>query len=85
MKASQTRRRDTIATPPRDAGTAYRLGAGALRVPAGGGSPAKQEDCPQCGRRRSQWRENLGRGCPGDDGELYCSQRCAGIIDRPDR
>jgi len=38
----------------------------------------QQRTCPACGMEKPRWRENNGDGCLGEDGEKYCSQRCAG-------
>jgi hypothetical protein len=53
-----------------------------MTSPAGREVP-RQDACPECGRSRSQWRENNGRGCRGDDGTTYCSQWCAGRLESP--
>jgi hypothetical protein len=42
----------------------------------------KQDQCPECGKHRVDWHENNRQGCPGDDGDIYCSQLCAGKIRR---
>jgi hypothetical protein len=47
--------------------------------------PRTTDPCPECHQPRARWRENLGRGCLGEDGETYCSQFCAGRLDAPDR
>ena len=36
------------------------------------------EICPACGKTKGRWSENNCRGCKGEDGVTYCSQRCAG-------
>ena len=37
--------------------------------------------CPKCGTPKGSWQENRRRGCRGADGNTYCSQECAGVIE----
>jgi hypothetical protein len=75
------RRRDTAKKVSPSGKAASLLLVNGQQTVFGKGIPMKLESCPTCGKRRTHWRENNGRGCCDAD-VTYCSQRCAGVFER---